>query len=121
MREEEESRMKKRRFISVLTVAALALFGVLPAVAQHSAASKKAPAKSAVTTHAATSLVDLNSATSDQLKALPGIGDAYAQKIIAGRPYANKTQLKSKNIIPAATYDKIAGLVIAKQPAKPKK
>lgn len=112
--------MKKRRFISVLTMAALALFSILPAMAQHTAGSKKAPTKASVT-QAATSLVDLNTATKDQLKALPGIGDAYAQKIINGRPYANKTQLKSKGIVPAATYNKIASLVIANQPAKSKK
>ncbi|MCU1311961.1 MAG: hypothetical protein JWO20_3086 [Candidatus Angelobacter sp.] len=62
--------------------------------------------------------VDLNSASKEDLKALPGIGDAYADKIIAGRPYANKRQLVSRNIVPESAYKKFSDKVIAKQDKK---
>lgn len=103
--------MKKQLSRAVLA-ALLMILGVSVAVSHPNGMPASTAAQAAAKS---TDLVDINSATKEQLDALPGIGEKYAQKIIDGRPYAKKTDLVHKKIIPQATYNKIASMIIAKQ------
>ena len=101
----------QRNVSRVLLVALILLLG-MNVVRSHSQTQKSTtPAASA----SSSKLLDINSATKEQLDALPGIGAAYSQKIIDGRPYAKKTDLVKKKVIPQATYNKIKDMIIAKQ------
>ena len=121
------------RHFTLASLAATALaFGLLtavPSMAQTpqpaAKADKMAPAPSKMAPAADSKMapaaakdakIDINTATKDELMAFKGIGDKYSDKIIAGRPYAKKDQLVSKNILPEATYKKIQAQIIASQP-----
>ena len=114
--------MVKRLLAPLMTLALGALLAG-PALADNpakaagdkAAAKTSAAAKTAAPAAKSEELLDLNTATEAQLKELPGVGEAYAKKIVASRPYKRKDELVSKNVVPQATYDKFKDKVIAKQ------
>jgi competence protein ComEA len=103
--------MTIRRFGSGFFVLAIvaALAAATPSMAAGTTASHSTATK------AAADLLDINSCSKEQLMALPGIGEAYAEKIVSHRPYKGKDELVQKKLIPEATYKKISGKIIAKQ------
>ena len=107
--------MKTLRWVLMLLTAVGLL--MTPLAPQGAAADKKTASKTAADkkTTADAKLVDINTASAEELDALPGIGKVRGAAIIKGRPYANKTQLVSKGILTQAVYDKIASRIIAKQ------
>lgn len=103
-----------KRSIALLVVA-LFSFGAVHAPAAWAQAPKATPPAKSDMKSMGHDPLDLNTASEADLKMIPGIGDAYAKKIVQNRPYKRKDELVQKKVVPQATYDKIKDHVVAKQ------
>jgi competence protein ComEA len=106
--------------IAPAVIASMLTLGALT-VSTSAQSTAKAQSGATASTAMAAHQIDINSASKADLSSLPGIGDVYSQKIIDGRPYHTKTDLKTKGILPAGVYSKISSMIIAKQPTGPAK
>jgi DNA uptake protein ComE-like DNA-binding protein len=111
----------------ILIVCLVALFGTAAvqglggrsgslARAQTASATSPKPQTIGQKIAASQQLLDINTATADQLKALPGMGAAYAERVIAGRPYTAKNQLATRGILPKGEYERIREMIVAHRP-----
>ena len=110
--------MLVRRGVRVGLWACAVLICMCGAVAQMMSASGAPRQTVAEKIAASGDLLDINTATPTELKALPGMGDAYVARVIAGRPYTAKNQLTTRGILPAEAYARIKDSIIAHRPAK---
>ncbi|MGC9198437.1 MAG: ComEA family DNA-binding protein [Acidobacteriaceae bacterium] len=103
-----------------ISIATLALLTTLLLSAQPPAPQQPSPASShaASSAHSHAGALDINSATPQQLNALPGFGPAYTRRVIAGRPYRSSNQLVTRGVIPQSEYQRIRGLIVAHRPAR---